>query len=53
MIQPVDEVVTALQEVIDHPVPDRYTNPASAEFVQRYFRDIAGFEDVMFAQTPG
>lgn len=51
VIQSVEEVVAVLEDVIDHPVPDRYTNPASADLVQRYYRDIAAFEDAMFAQT--
>lgn len=48
-IQTADEVAIAMQAVIDHPVPEIYTNPASAGLVQRYFSDVAAFEDMMFA----
>lgn len=48
-VQTPDEVAAAIEEVIDQPVPERYTNPASAELVRRYFDNVAAFEDDMFA----
>lgn len=50
-IQTADDVAIAMQAVIDHPVPEIYTNPASAGLVQRYFSDVAAFEDNMFARA--
>lgn len=43
-MQPTEEVVEAIDRVIEHPVPEVYTNPSSAELVQRYYRDVAAFE---------
>lgn len=48
--QATEEVVDAIQDVIEHPVAERYTNPASAELVKRYISDVAAFEDQMFAR---
>jgi short-subunit dehydrogenase len=50
-IQPVEEVVHALEQLIDNPRPEIYTNPASAELVQRYYRDVAAFEEEWAAKT--
>jgi short-subunit dehydrogenase len=48
-IQPVEEVVQAIEQLIDNPRPEIYTNPTSAELVQRYYRDVPAFEDEMAA----
>ena len=42
--QPVEEVARAIVNVIHHPVPEIYTNPAHAAVVRRYFDDVAAFE---------
>ena len=49
-IQPVAEVVQAIEQLIDNPRPEIYTNPSSAELVQRYYRDVPAFEDEMAAR---
>ena len=50
-MQTPEQVVDAIEQVIDRPVPETYTNPISANLVQRYFQDIAAFEDELFART--
>ncbi len=42
--QTVDEVATMIAGVIDHPVAELYTNPASAGMARRYFEDVGAFE---------
>jgi short-subunit dehydrogenase len=44
-IQPVEEVVHAIEQLIDNPRPEIYTNPSSADLVQRYYRDVPAFEE--------
>src|SRR2546428_7497121 len=43
--QSAEEVAAAIAEVIEHPVVELYTNPASAPMVRRYFDDVAAFEE--------
>ena len=50
-MQSVDDVVRVIERVIDEPAADVYTNPASAELVQRYIRDIGAFEEELVART--
>jgi short-subunit dehydrogenase len=50
-MQSVEEVVQAIEQVIDNPIPETYTNPASADLVQRYYRDIPAFEEDLFARS--
>jgi NAD(P)-dependent dehydrogenase (short-subunit alcohol dehydrogenase family) len=49
--QSVEEVVTAIAHLIDHPVPELYTNPASAGIARRYYEDVGAFE-AGFGQAP-
>jgi short-subunit dehydrogenase len=42
--QTAEEVAERIAEVMKNPVPELYTNPASAEIARRYFSDVAGFE---------
>jgi short-subunit dehydrogenase len=42
--QSADEVAAAIAGVIDHPVPEIYTNPAHAAIVRAYFDDVGAFE---------
>jgi NADP-dependent 3-hydroxy acid dehydrogenase YdfG len=42
--QSVDEVAASIMDLIAHPRPEVYTNPASAEVARRYFADVAAFE---------
>jgi NADP-dependent 3-hydroxy acid dehydrogenase YdfG len=38
------EVAEAIVKLIESPVPEIYTNPASPDIVRRYYADIAAFE---------
>jgi NADP-dependent 3-hydroxy acid dehydrogenase YdfG len=49
--QSVEEVVAAIANLLEHPVPEIYTNPASADIVRRYYEDIGAFE-AGFAPPP-
>jgi short-subunit dehydrogenase len=42
--QSVEEVAAAIVRLIEHPVPEIYTNPASAAIARRYYEDVAAFE---------
>lgn len=46
-VQSADEVAAQIVSLIDHPVAELYTNPASPELAQRYFQDVALFEENM------
>jgi NADP-dependent 3-hydroxy acid dehydrogenase YdfG len=46
-----EQVVKAIEQVIDHPVAEVYTNPSSAILAQRYYQDIPAFEDEMAARN--
>jgi short-subunit dehydrogenase len=43
-VQSVEDVAAIIRGVIDQPVAEIYTNPASAEMARRYFADVAAFE---------
>ena len=43
-VQTADEVAAAIAGLIDHPQPELYTIPASAELARRYYQDVAAFE---------
>jgi short-subunit dehydrogenase len=47
--QTAEEVAAVIAELIEHPVAEVYTNPASAEMARRYYQDVGAFE----AQTSG
>lgn len=49
-IQSVEAVVHAIEDLIDNPRPEIYTNPTSADLVQRYYRDVPAFEEEMAAK---
>jgi short-subunit dehydrogenase len=42
--QTADEVARVIADLIDRPVAEVYTNPASAALATRYFQDVAAFE---------
>ena len=42
--QTAEEVAERIADVIRNPVPEIYTNPASAEVARRYFADVGAFE---------
>jgi hypothetical protein len=43
-VQSVEQVADVVARVIEHPVAEVYTNPASAEMAKRYFEDVAAYE---------
>jgi short-subunit dehydrogenase len=43
-VQSVEDVADIFARVIDHPVAEVYTNPASAGMARRYFEDVDAFE---------
>lgn len=49
-MQSAEQVVQVIEQVIDHPVAEVYTNPSSANLVQRYYQDIPAFEDELFSR---
>jgi short-subunit dehydrogenase len=50
-MQSVEEVVQVIEQVIDNPVPEVYTNPSAANLVRRYYQDIPAFEEELFARS--
>jgi NADP-dependent 3-hydroxy acid dehydrogenase YdfG len=42
--QTAEEVATIIARLIEHPVPEVYTNPASPELARRYYADVGAFE---------
>jgi len=42
--QTAEEVAAVIAELIDNPVAEVYTNPASAETARRYYQDVEAFE---------
>lgn len=42
--QSAEEVASVIVSVIEHPVPEIFTNPAQVEIARRYCADIAAFE---------
>jgi NADP-dependent 3-hydroxy acid dehydrogenase YdfG len=42
-----EEVADAIAAVIERPVAEVYTNPASAGVVQKYYADVAAFEEAV------
>jgi short-subunit dehydrogenase len=49
--QSVEDVATAIANLIENPVPEIYTNPAAADVVRRYYDDVGAFEAGM-GQAP-
>lgn len=45
--QTAEEVAAAIVKLIENPVAEIYTNPASPEIARRYYEDIGAFEDRM------
>jgi NADP-dependent 3-hydroxy acid dehydrogenase YdfG len=46
VIQSAEEVANLIAGLIENPAPELYTNPASYEIAQLYYRDVAAFEDI-------
>jgi hypothetical protein len=43
-VQSVEDVADIFAQVIEQPVAEVYTNPASAAMARRYFEDVGAFE---------
>ena len=43
--QTAEQVAVVMADLIERPVPEVYTNPATAGIAKRYFEDIAAFEE--------
>ena len=48
-IQTPEEVAGMIASLIEHPMPELYTNPTSAPTARRYYEDVAAFEAAMRA----
>ena len=53
VVQTADEVAEIVSDLIEKPVPEVFTNPASAAVARRYCEDIAGFEDELRKRSGG
>jgi NADP-dependent 3-hydroxy acid dehydrogenase YdfG len=49
--QTAQEVASAIAGVIEHPVAEIYTNPASAAMARLYFEDVGAFEEGLRARA--
>ena len=47
------EVAAIISWLIEHPVPEVYTNPASAKITREYFQDVGAFEDNLLSRMKG
>ncbi len=45
--QTAEQVAAASVALIEHPVPEIYTNPTSQDLARRYYQDVAAFETSM------
>ena len=50
--QTAEEVAAAIAEVIEHPVAEVFTNPASAGLAKHYLEDVGAFEEDSRASRP-
>lgn len=51
-VQKVEEVADIIAAAIENPVPELYTNPASAGMAQKYFSDVGAYEAQGIAWGP-
>jgi NADP-dependent 3-hydroxy acid dehydrogenase YdfG len=49
--QTAQEVASAIVGVIEHPVAEIFTNPASAAMARRYFEDVGAFEESLYTRS--
>jgi len=52
-VQSANEVATQIASLIEHPVAELYTNPASSELARQYYADIGAFEENMARRSSG
>ncbi|HVY05518.1 MAG TPA: SDR family oxidoreductase [Burkholderiales bacterium] len=50
-MQSTEQVVEVLEQVIDRPVSEAYTNPSATGLVRNYYQDVAAFEEGLAART--
>jgi NAD(P)-dependent dehydrogenase (short-subunit alcohol dehydrogenase family) len=48
--QTAEEVAGLVWALVENPKAELYTNPATPDLAARYYRDVGGFEDQMFAR---
>jgi short-subunit dehydrogenase len=51
--QTAQEVAAIIAELLDHPVSEVYTNPATPAIARRYYEDVGAFEDALAAPPAG
>jgi len=51
IVESADEVAGKIASLIEHPVPEMYTNPHMPDLVQRYYQDVGKFEEGMARRT--
>ena len=51
IVQSAEEVAAQIVGLIDNPVAELYTNPASAGLVSQYYQDVSKFEENMARRT--
>ena len=51
IVQSAEEVAAQIVGLIDNPVADLYTSPASAGLVSQYYHDVGKFEENMARRT--
>src|SRR5881396_3261953 len=51
IVESADEVAGKIASLIEHPVPEVYTNPSMPDLVQRYYQDVGKFEESMDRRT--
>ncbi len=51
IVESADEVAGKIASLIEHPVPEVYTNPSMSDLVQRYYQDVGKFEENMTRRT--
>ncbi|HYU87882.1 MAG TPA: SDR family oxidoreductase [Candidatus Bathyarchaeia archaeon] len=50
IVQSAEEVAAQIVRLIENPVAELYTNPASADLVSRYYGDVGKFEENMLGE---
>ena len=51
IVQSAEEVAGQIATLIEHPVPELYTNPALAGLVSQYYQDVGKFEESLARRT--
>src|SRR5438876_8405239 len=51
IVESADEVAGKIASLVEHPVPEVYTNPSMPDLVQRYYQDVGKFEEGILRLT--